>query len=159
MNSEKISKLRSQSITHRCCTSRWGTLNLLPSGVGATSQTSRSNLSTLNETAATMVNNPSDLDSFFRDLSPKELRAALATFVPPNSTYTERVSAIEAVLNSPNGVSVRIAMGRWISEHIVPASKLVPAAHVRWIPVIRDAMLYVVCHLSASRLAPKLLEQ
>ena len=106
-----------------------------------------------------MTNSPLDFNSFFRDLSPKELRAALATFVPPNTTKAERISAIESLLDSPNGLTVRAAMGRWISEHIVPASKLVPAAHVRWIPVVRDAMLYVVSHLSSSRLAPKLLEQ
>jgi ubiquinone biosynthesis protein len=106
-----------------------------------------------------MYKNPSDLDSFLREMSPKELRAALATFVPPDATQTERIAAIELVLNSANGLSVRAAMGRWISEHVVPAGKLVPAAHVRWIPVVRDAMLYVVSHLSSNRLAPKLLEQ
>jgi len=102
---------------------------------------------------------PPDLGTFFRDLSPKELRAALETFVPPDMNASQRVAAIENVLNSPTGISVRAAMGHWISEHVVPASKLVPAAHVRWIPVVRDAMLYVVSHLSANRLAPKLLEQ
>src|SRR4051794_8027514 len=101
----------------------------------------------------------SDLDTFFRDLSPTELRAALATFVPPDATPAQRVAAIESVLDSPTGLSIRAAMGRWISEHIAPASKLVPAAHVRWVPVVRDAMLYVVSHLSSRRLAPKLLEQ
>jgi ubiquinone biosynthesis protein len=106
-----------------------------------------------------MLNNPSDLDSFLRNLSPKELRSALSAFVPSNLTPAERVAAIESVLNSPDGASVRIAMAHWISEHIVPASKLVPSAHVRWIPVVRDAMLYVVSHLSSNRLAPKLLEQ
>jgi hypothetical protein len=114
---------------------------------------------THHERRCTMMTNPSDLNSFFRDLSAEELRSALATFVPPNRTQAERVAAIESVLNSPNGVTVRAAMGSWISEHIVPASKLVPSAHVRWIPVVRDAMIYVVSHLSSSRLAPKLLEQ
>lgn len=105
------------------------------------------------------MSNPADFDTFFRDLSPKELRAALETFVPSGLGSAQKVAAIEAVLNSPSGVSVRAAMGRWISEHIVPASKLVPEVHARWIPVVRDAMLFVVSHLSSRRLAPKLLEQ
>ncbi len=102
---------------------------------------------------------PSDLNAFFRDLSPKELRSALETFVPPGLTSAQKVAAIETVLNTPTGISVRAAMGHWISEHIVPASKLVPQVHARWVPVVRDAMVFVVSHLSSRRLAPKLLEQ
>jgi len=105
------------------------------------------------------MTNPSDLDLFLRGLSPKQLREALAAIVPADATPTASAEAVQEILESLKGFVVRDAMGRWISEHIVPASKLVPAAHARWIPVVRDAMLYVVYHLSASRLAPKLVEQ
>jgi ubiquinone biosynthesis protein len=105
------------------------------------------------------MSHAADLGAFFRGLSPKELRAALETFIPPGLSAAEKVAAIEAVLNSPTGISVRATMGHWISEHMVPASKLVPEAHSRWVPVVRDAMLFVVSNLSSARLAPKLLEQ
>jgi ubiquinone biosynthesis protein len=102
---------------------------------------------------------PSELASYLEGLSPAELRAGLASFVPPNAPPAERIAAIESILNGPQGDAVRAAAGRWIADHIVPATRLVPSAHVRWVPVVRDAMLFVVSHLSAGRLAPKLLEQ
>ncbi len=105
------------------------------------------------------MSSSAQIDTLFHDLSPGQLRKALETFVPPGLSAAQKVASIETVLNSPVGISVRAAMGRWISEHIVPASKLVPEVHARWVPVVRDAMLFVVSHLSSQRLAPKLLEQ
>lgn len=105
------------------------------------------------------MTNPPNLDNLFLDLSPKDLRGALENFVPQNLSSADKILAIESVLGSPMGSNVRAAMGRWISDHTVPASKLVPEVHARWVPVVRDAMLYVVLHLSSHRLAPKLLEQ
>ena len=105
------------------------------------------------------MNQPAEVDTLFNDLSPRQLRETLESYVPPGLSQAQKVAAIEMVLVSPIGVSVRSAMGRWISEHVVSAAKLVPAVHSRWVPVVRDAMLFVVSHLSASRLAPKLLEQ
>lgn len=105
------------------------------------------------------MSEPADLDTFLRDMSPKQLRAALETFVPAGLSEAQKIAAIETVLNGPIGITVRSAMGRWISEHMVPAAKLVPEVHARWIPVVRDAMLFVISHLSSRRLAPKLLEQ
>jgi ubiquinone biosynthesis protein len=98
------------------------------------------------------------LDSLLGEMSPGELRSALSAFVP-SGTEAERVAAFEGMLNSLGGSMIRSAMARWISQHVVPASRLVPAAHSRWIPVVRDAMVFVVMSLSAARLAPKLLEQ
>ncbi len=95
----------------------------------------------------------------YRSLSPRELRAALQMFVPATASHEERVSSIQAELDKPHGFMIREAMAHWISEHIVPASRLVPRAHERWIPVVRDAMVYVVMNLSSARLAPKILEQ
>ena len=50
-------------------------------------------------------------------------------------------------------------MARWIVDDIVPVDALVPDAYKPWRPPVRDAMMFVVTHLSAARLAPKLLEQ
>ena len=50
-------------------------------------------------------------------------------------------------------------MAAWIVDGIVPVSRLVPEAYVKWRPPVRDAMMFVVARLSAARLAPKLLEQ
>ncbi len=41
----------------------------------------------------------------------------------------------------------------------MPVEALVPAEYENWRPPVRDAMLFVISHLSDARLAPKLLEQ
>jgi len=94
-----------------------------------------------------------------RQLPPKQLRAALADFLPQNATADERTRAIEDLLRSPAGRSLRDAMARWIVEGIVPVERLVPEAYEKWRQPVRDAMTFVVARLSAERLAPKLLEQ
>jgi ubiquinone biosynthesis protein len=94
-----------------------------------------------------------------RQLPPKQLRAALADFLPQNATAEERTHAIEDMLRSPAGRSLRDAMARWIVGGIVPVERLVPEAYMKWRPPVRDAMTFVVARLSAERLAPKLLEQ
>jgi ubiquinone biosynthesis protein len=99
------------------------------------------------------------LETRLRDLSPEQLYAAVAVMAPPNATTAERVAAIEAALRSPEGQALRGAMARWIVEKLVPVEGLVPAAYANWRPPVRDAMMFVVSHLSAGRLAPKLLEQ
>lgn len=95
----------------------------------------------------------------FRLLAPDQLRVALENFLPQGATTAEKIGAIEAGLRSPAGQSVRDAMARWIVDEIVPVDALVPQAYVQWRPPVRDAMMYVVAHLSPARLAPKLLEQ
>src|SRR5437899_7646704 len=92
-------------------------------------------------------------------LEPDQLRAALESFVPPGATPAEKIRVIEAGLRSPAGQSVRDQMARWIVDEIVPVEKLVPEAYKQWRPPVRDAMMFVVIHLSPARLAPKLLEQ
>lgn len=92
-------------------------------------------------------------------LAPDQLRAALENFLPQGATPAERISAIEAGLQSPAGQSVRDAMARWIVDVIVPVDELVPEAYKQWRPPVRDAMMFVVTRLSPARLAPKLLEQ
>src|SRR5579864_2499491 len=94
----------------------------------------------------------------FRQLAPDHLREALESFLPKGTT-AERISTIEAGLRSPAGQSLRDAMARWIVDEIVPVEALVPEAYVKWRPPVRDAMMFILAHLSPARLAPKLLEQ
>ena len=54
---------------------------------------------------------------------------------------------------------LRAALANWIVDTIVPANRLVPKAYLHWLPAVRDCMVYVVTHLSAERLAPKIVEQ
>ncbi len=95
----------------------------------------------------------------FPQLAPDQWRSTLENFLPQGSTNAEKVRVIEAGLRSPVGQSFRETMARWIVEEIVPVDRLVPEAYAAWRPPVRDAMMFVVTHLSASRLAPKLLEQ
>lgn len=104
-----------------------------------------------------MLDAPS-ITAGFGQLAPDQLRAALENFLPKGST-AERVQAIETGLASPVGGSLREAMARWIVDEIVPVDSLVPESYLKWRPPVRDAMMYVVAHLSPERLAPKLLEQ
>ena len=94
----------------------------------------------------------------FGQLAPDQLRAALDSFLPKGST-SERTRAVESALRSPIGQSLRHAMARWIVDEIVPVESLVPESYLRWRAPVREAMMYVVAHLSPGRLAPKLLEQ
>ncbi len=94
-----------------------------------------------------------------RQLKPEELRTAIADFLPKSGTRAERVAAIEALLRGVAGQAMRDTMAEWIVDGIVPVSRLVPEAYIKWRPPVRDAMKFVVARLSPARLAPKLLEQ
>ena len=102
---------------------------------------------------------PSAIAAGLRLLAPDQLRAALTTFLPPGATAAEKGRLIEEALKTPAGESVREAMARWIVDEIVPVDALVPEAYQAWRPPVRDAMMFVVTHLSPARLAPKLVEQ
>jgi ubiquinone biosynthesis protein len=61
-------------------------------------------------------------------------------------------------LEQPDSCSFR----EQISERVlqfVPVESLVPEAYKRWRALIHDAMFFMMSHLSAGRLAPKLIEQ
>jgi len=92
-------------------------------------------------------------------MAPEQLRFALANFLPKGATAAEQIRAIEAGLRSPAAQAMRDAMARWIVDSIVPVDRLVPKAYEKWRPPVRDAMMFVVAHLSPARLAPKLFEQ
>ncbi len=99
------------------------------------------------------------IESYLRQLAPEQLPAILAGFFPQGATTSEQIAAIESALRGPMGASVRSAMGKWIVEQLVPVPSLVPPTYEHWRAPVRDAMLFVVSHLSTPRLAPKLLEQ
>jgi ubiquinone biosynthesis protein len=95
----------------------------------------------------------------FSRLAPRQLRTALAALLPKDATHAEKISAVESALQSPLGQSLRNTMALWIVDEIVPVGALVPETYVKWRAPVRDAMMFVVAHLSSARLAPKLLEQ
>jgi ubiquinone biosynthesis protein len=101
----------------------------------------------------------SSMDAGIRQLTPKQLRAAVANFLPESGSEAERISTIEAGLRSLAGQSLRDAMAEWIVDEIVPVKRLVPEAYENWRAPVREAMIFVVAHLSPARLAPKVLEQ
>jgi len=90
-----------------------------------------------------------------QQLNADQLKAA---FFSTYKTSSERIAAIEQLLNSPFGEKLRDQLGRWVIERL-PAEELVPERHAHWRPLVRDLMLYVFLHISVSRLAPKLVEQ
>src|ERR1051325_10078756 len=94
-----------------------------------------------------------------RQMSPEQLRAAFSAMLPAQASIGEHTAAIEVALRSPAGQQLREAMAEWIVSKIVPLEVLVPERYATWRAPVRDAMKYVVTHLSAERLAPKLLEQ
>ena len=74
------------------------------------------------------------------------------------ATAEEKVRAVEQALESENGKLLRAELGSW-TVRVVPVELLVPKVHQDWRPLVREAMLFVVSRLSASRLAPKIVEQ
>jgi len=102
---------------------------------------------------------PSSVAAGIRQLTPKQLRGAVADFLPKTGSQAEKIATIETGLKSLAGHSLRDAMAEWIVDEIVPVSRLVPEAYLEWRPPVRDAMMFVVARLSPARLAPKILEQ
>ena len=102
---------------------------------------------------------PALIPAYVSRLKPQDLRQVFERFVPPGMSRERQVAAVREFLEGPHGKRMRSEMGRWIVERLVPVESLVPEAYAAWRPPVRDAMLYVVEHLSSARLAPKLLEQ
>jgi len=88
----------------------------------------------------------------------ESLQQALHPFLSGYATATERVNALQAALESADGKFWREELGKW-TIRMVPVELLVPRVHQEWRPVVREAVLFVVSKLSASRLAPKVVEQ
>ncbi|HZC21930.1 MAG TPA: AarF/UbiB family protein [Candidatus Binatia bacterium] len=105
------------------------------------------------------MSDASTIAAGFSQFPPHQWRSTLENLLPQNATAAEKIREIEAGLGSPLGQSLRETMAQWIVDEIVPVDRLVPAAYIKWRPPVRDAMMFVVAHLSPARLAPKLLEQ
>src|SRR5579863_2114103 len=99
------------------------------------------------------------IETALRQLNPEQLRTTLAGFLPKDASRATKIEIIEAALHSPTGQALREAMANWIVDEVVPVERLVPQAYLKWRPPVRDAMMFVVAHLSPARLAPKLVEQ
>jgi ubiquinone biosynthesis protein len=96
---------------------------------------------------------------YLRGLSPEQLQAALAQFIPPTASRAERIALVENALRSAEGTALRQELGRWIVERLVPVSALVPKKYEVWREPTRESMLFVISSLSVERLAPKIVEQ
>ena len=88
----------------------------------------------------------------------ESLNAALQPFLSGFATPTEKLEAVQGALESEAGKFWRAELGKW-TVRMVPVELLVPEVHRQWRPLVHEAMLFVVSKLSASRLAPKILEQ
>jgi ubiquinone biosynthesis protein len=91
----------------------------------------------------------------------------LTQFAPGDSLHTvlsrdaplpDRIRAMQALLDGSTRELVRGQMGHWVVQFL-PAEDLVPAIYAEWRPLVHDAMVFMLSHLSTSRLAPKLIEQ
>jgi ubiquinone biosynthesis protein len=98
-------------------------------------------------------------EEYLRGLAPEQLQQAFRSLVSQGATREEQVTAIQTALASETGRALRAEMGRWIVDHLVPVEHLVPEPYTVWRQPVREAMLFVVNHLSDARLAAKLLEQ
>jgi len=79
-------------------------------------------------------------------------------FLKGSAGTAAKIAAVETALASPDGKSWRDELGKWAAS-VVPVELLVPEIHRDWRPLVREAILFVVSKLSASRLAPKIVEQ
>lgn len=88
----------------------------------------------------------------------ESLDRALQPFLSGFATTAEKSEAIQNALRGGTGKFWRAELGKW-TVRMVPVELLVPEVHRQWRPLVHEAMLFVVSKLSASRLAPKILEQ
>ena len=88
----------------------------------------------------------------------ESLKEALQPFLSGYQTWAEKIDAVQLALESEDGKFWREELGKW-TIRMVPVELLVPKVHQNWRPLVREAILFVVSKLSASRLAPKLVEQ
>jgi len=98
---------------------------------------------------------------------PSEAATVATLSVPPgevlfilskSNPLEERTRKIQQLLDRPDSRAIREEMSRRVLQFI-PVEALVPEAYKHWRPLVYDAMFYYGSHLSAGRLAPKLIEQ
>jgi ubiquinone biosynthesis protein len=86
------------------------------------------------------------------------LQQALQPFLSGYATPAEKIEVVQAALEGEQGKYWREELGKW-TVRMVPVELLVPEVHRDWRPLVREAVLFVVSKLAASRLAPKIVEQ
>jgi predicted unusual protein kinase regulating ubiquinone biosynthesis (AarF/ABC1/UbiB family) len=86
------------------------------------------------------------------------LQDALQPYLGVFATDADKVAAVRSALEGPQGRYWREELGKWTVRE-VPVEMLVPEALRDWRPLVRESVLFVVSKLSASRLAPKVIEQ
>ena len=79
----------------------------------------------------------------------------LASFLDSDASPAARTAAVKTALESPAGRMLRDELGSWVIR-LLPAEAIVPEIYAAGRPLGRDAMLFMISHLSAARLAPKL---
>ena len=77
----------------------------------------------------------------------------LASFLGSQMPPAARVAAVKAALETRAGGMLRDELGGWVIR-LLPAETVVPEVYAAWRPLVRDAMLFMIAHLSAARLAP-----
>ncbi|HWR13886.1 MAG TPA: AarF/UbiB family protein [Terriglobales bacterium] len=92
-------------------------------------------------------------------ITSRKVEWQLPPVLPLHGSIKERSAALVESLNSPIGPMLRQLLAKWIADQAVPAARLVPKRFENWLPVVRDAMCFVVLNLSADRLAPKIIQQ
>jgi len=91
-------------------------------------------------------------------ISPGAVMApVIAAFMTAHTTH-ERIDVLAAALEGTQGQQFREEMAEWVLQFL-PVEKLVPDLYMRWRPLVRDAMRFMLSRLSTPRLAPKLVEQ
>src|SRR5581483_4636551 len=85
------------------------------------------------------------------------MEAAFALFSGPGDSET-RIHGLETILEGPQGQQFREEMAGWVLQFL-PVDRLVPEMYAHWRPLVREAMRFILSHLSTRRLAPKLVEQ
>lgn len=97
------------------------------------------------------------MDNRFK-IDNESLQQAVQPFLAAFANTDEKVRALEATLNGPEGKYWRAELGKW-TVRTVPVERLVPEVHRDWRPLVHEAVLFVVSRLSSDRLAPKIIEQ
>jgi len=82
----------------------------------------------------------------------------LTSFLGSHTSPAARTAAVRTALQTPAGRMLRDELGSWVIR-LLPAEAVVPEIYAAWRPLVRDSMLFMISHLSAARLAPKLVEQ
>lgn len=90
--------------------------------------------------------------------SPPLLPGKLLFILSKEAALSERIKAVEEILEQPANQSFRDEMARRVLQFL-PVDRLVPELYKQWRPLVADAMFFMLSRLSARRLAPKLIEQ